>query len=83
MPAHIVADCFGLIRSIAVETHDALYSDTGAIIGIGTSKMRSKTLGCDLTACFSQFRNMKDARDFLTAGAAAGVASAFGAPVGG
>ena len=52
------------------------------MVGRGVSQMRSRTLGC-ATPLFKHFRNPKDARDFLTAGAAAGVASAFGAPVGG
>lgn len=54
----------------------------GAMIGRGVSQMRSRTIGINLPM-FRHFRNNKDARDFLTAGAAAGVASAFGAPVGG
>lgn len=54
----------------------------GAIIGRGVSNMHSTTVGFSLPF-FKQFRNVKDSRDFLTAGAAAGVASAFGAPVGG
>ena len=54
----------------------------GAIVGRGACMMRSKTFGISAKT-FSRFRSREDARDFLTAGTAAGVASAFGAPVGG
>jgi chloride channel 7 len=54
----------------------------GAMLGAGISQMRSDTLGFDLKF-FARFRNSKDKRDFISAGAAAGVSSAFGAPVGG
>lgn len=54
----------------------------GAIIGAGLSQGHSTTLGCD-TGLFRRFQNPKDKRDFVTAGAAVGVATAFSAPVGG
>lgn len=46
------------------------------------SQFKSSTLGFRLPF-FSRFRNSEDRRNFISAGAAAGVASAFGAPVGG
>ena len=54
----------------------------GAMLGKGLSQGQSRTMGF-ATRLFRQFRNMRDRRDFISAGAAAGVASAFGAPVGG
>lgn len=52
----------------------------GAMTGAGISQGRSRTLGLDL---FNMFRDPRDKRDFISAGAAAGVSAAFGAPVGG
>lgn len=54
----------------------------GAIIGAGLSQGASVTLGWD-SGFFQRFRNPKDKRDFVTAGAAVGVATAFSAPIGG
>ena len=54
----------------------------GAMLGKGLSQGQSRTMGF-ATNMFKRFRNMRDRRDFISAGAAAGVASAFGAPVGG
>ncbi|KPA75597.1 putative chloride channel protein [Leptomonas pyrrhocoris] len=54
----------------------------GAITGAGMTQGRSRTLGFQ-TRLFQAFRNNKDRRDFITAGAACGVSVAFGAPIGG
>jgi H+/Cl- antiporter ClcA/CBS domain-containing protein len=54
----------------------------GAITGAGVTQGRSRTLGFQ-TKLFQAFRNNKDRRDFITAGAACGVSVAFGAPIGG
>ncbi|XP_078541795.1 chloride channel protein C-like [Lissotriton helveticus] len=54
----------------------------GAIIGCGLSQFKSDTLGFRLPF-FTRFRNSADKRKFVTAGAGAGIASVFRAPVGG
>ena len=54
----------------------------GAILGAGISQGESTTFGCAFPI-FPSLRNSKDKRDFITAGVAAGVAVAFGTPIGG
>lgn len=48
----------------------------------GMSQGHSTTLGCD-SGLFRRFQNPKDKRDFVTVGAAVGIAAAFSAPIGG
>ncbi|KAG8570871.1 hypothetical protein GDO81_011457 [Engystomops pustulosus] len=54
----------------------------GAVVGCGLSQFKSDTLRINLPF-FTRFRNSADKRQFITAGAAAGIASVFRAPVGG
>ena len=54
----------------------------GSLVAAGMSQFKSATFECTLPF-FARFRNSEDRRNFISAGAAAGIASAFGAPVGG
>ncbi|CAL1536656.1 unnamed protein product [Lymnaea stagnalis] len=55
---------------------------SGAVIAAGVSQGRTTSLGWDFKI-FQEFRSDTEKRDFVSAGAAAGVSAAFGAPVGG
>lgn len=62
----------------------------GSILAAGISQGRANSCGFDALRCcpplkkiFENFRNDKEKRDFVSAGAAAGVSAAFGAPIGG
>lgn len=55
----------------------------GSLIGAGLSTGRSRSLRCSATSLFDVFRNPRDQRDFISAGAACGLTSAFSSPLGG
>lgn len=57
---------------------------SGAVVAASISQGRTKFWGVDTSfSKFSDFRNDREKRDFVACGAAAGVCSAFGAPIGG
>jgi H+/Cl- antiporter ClcA len=57
---------------------------SGAVVAAGISQGKTKLWGVDTSySKFGDFRNDREKRDFVACGAAAGVCSAFGAPIGG
>lgn len=55
----------------------------GSLIGAGLPTGRSRWLRCSASSLLDTFRNSKDERDFISAGAACGLTCAFSSPLGG
>uniref|UniRef100_A0A672L5X3 Chloride channel protein n=1 Tax=Sinocyclocheilus grahami TaxID=75366 RepID=A0A672L5X3_SINGR len=81
----LVIKVFGVICSVAgglAVGKEGPMIHSGAVMAAGVSQGRSTSLKKDFKI-FEYFRRDTEKRDFVSAGAAAGVSAAFGAPVGG
>ncbi|XP_056609081.1 H(+)/Cl(-) exchange transporter 7 isoform X1 [Triplophysa dalaica] len=81
----LVVKVFGVIFSVAgglAVGKEGPMIHSGAVVAAGVSQGRSTSLKKDFKM-FEYFRRDTEKRDFVSAGAAAGVSAAFGAPVGG
>ncbi|XP_064813912.1 H(+)/Cl(-) exchange transporter 7 [Oncorhynchus masou masou] len=81
----LVVKVCGVICSVAlglVVSREGPMIHSGAVVAAGVSQGRSTSLKKDFKI-FEYFRRDTEKRDFVSAGAAAGVSAAFGAPVGG
>ncbi|KAG7335344.1 hypothetical protein KOW79_001940 [Hemibagrus wyckioides] len=72
---------FSVVGGLAVGKEGPMIH-SGAVVAAGVSQGRSTSLKKDFKI-FEYFRRDTEKRDFVSAGAAAGVSAAFGAPVGG
>ncbi|XP_014838137.1 PREDICTED: H(+)/Cl(-) exchange transporter 7 isoform X2 [Poecilia mexicana] len=77
----VVGVIFSVVGGLAVGKEGPMIH-SGAVLAAGVSQGRSTSLKKDFKI-FEYFRRDTEKRDFVSAGAAAGVSAAFGAPVGG
>ncbi|XP_071147824.1 H(+)/Cl(-) exchange transporter 6-like isoform X1 [Mytilus edulis] len=82
----LVAKAIGVLFSVAgglFVGKEGPMIHSGAIIGAGVPQFQSIAFKRVNINSYSYFRTDRDKRDFVSGGAAAGVAAAFGAPIGG
>mmetsp|Transcript_962 Transcript_962/g.2502 ORF Transcript_962/g.2502 Transcript_962/m.2502 type:complete len:419 (+) Transcript_962:140-1396(+) len=77
----VVGVAFSVAAGLAVGKEGPMIH-SGAVVAAGVSQGSSQSFGFD-TGYFKRFRSDADKRDFVAGGSAAGVAAAFGAPIGG
>lgn len=81
--AKVVGMCFSCASGLPLGKEGPMIH-AGSIIGAAVSQGKTITFGFDTSwTKFQDLRNDRSKRDFVTFGAAAGVAAAFSAPIGG
>lgn len=81
--AKVLGVCFSVSSGLPIGKEGPMIH-IGSIVGAGISQGKSLTFGWNTSwTKFQDFRNDSSKRDFVTYGAAAGVAAAFRAPIGG
>jgi chloride channel 7 len=81
--AKVLGMCFSVASGLPLGKEGPMIH-SGSIIGAAVSQGKTITFGFDTSwTKFQDLRNDRSKRDFVTFGAAAGVAAAFSAPIGG
>lgn len=79
----VVGMCFSVSSGLPLGKEGPMIH-SGSIVGAAVSQGKTLTFGFDTSwTKFQDLRNDRSKRDFVTFGAAAGVAAAFSAPIGG